>query len=305
MAAPSCHADREHRVERAARLLRDERDLVAAHLREGLLVGLREVGRTPLDAPGAHRESRRQQAEDRVGGHALAAAGLSDQTHHPAGLDAQRDSRDERGTPVDAENQVLDDELAVCRGSGRGVRREVGGARSRCSRSAASRRPREVRARQGTARWLRRDRRMPRSARARARRRTRHPERRLLPAAADRHERRRRGGAAREDVGERVRRDDREREDRAGRHHHPRLLEDEARGGLDHATPGRLGRLGAEADEGEAGLHHDADAEEQHELDDDRGRHVRQHVAEARRRSGRTPSMAAASTNSCFCRFLA
>ena len=43
------------------------------------------------------------------------------------------------------------------------------------------------------------------------------------------------------------------------------------------------GGCGPEADEGEAGLHPDADAEEQHELHDDGGRHVRQDVAEARR----------------------
>ena len=107
MAAASCQPIGEHRVERATRLLRDERDLVTAHALQRLLVGVREVGAVPLDRARAHRQPGREQAEQRVRGHALAAAGLADQAHDAAGPHAQRDAGDERRAAVDADDEVL------------------------------------------------------------------------------------------------------------------------------------------------------------------------------------------------------
>ena len=190
--------------------------------------------------------------EQRVGGDALAAAGLADEAEHRSGAHGERDSGDERGSVVDAEHEILHESVG----------RRPG---------AVSRRLR---------RPPRRGRMPPTTACAAIRTRCRGIRSAAL-AAPDRDERRRRGRPAGEHVGERIRRDDRERQERAGRHHHPGLLEDEARCGLDHAAPGGLGRLRTEADEGQARLHADGDAEDQHELHDHGGRHVRQDVTEA------------------------
>ncbi|KAG1217387.1 hypothetical protein G6F35_009204 [Rhizopus arrhizus] len=71
-----CH----HRVQRRHGLLEDHRDLVAAHPPHGLVVVQSQVRARQTDAAGADPPQRRDQPHDGQRRHALAAAGLPDQT---------------------------------------------------------------------------------------------------------------------------------------------------------------------------------------------------------------------------------
>ena len=195
-------------------------------------------------------EARREQAEDRVRGDALAAARFADEAHDRAGAHLERDAGDERGSVVDAEHEVADAERAGRQRLDRRIGRRDGRAGARGARSEADT--------DAAASGFGFFRRIATSGGGVA----------APPASTSA------SAFAAMIV--------RARTAPVGTIIHG-LLEDEARGGLDHAAPGRLGRLRAEADEGEAGLHHDADAEQQHELHDDGGRHVRQDVTEAGR----------------------
>jgi hypothetical protein len=84
-----CNPIGEHRVERGHRLLEDHRDVAAAVLAH-LVFGQREkIAALEQHAAAGHPARRlREKAHHRERGHGFPAAGLADQGHHFARIDA-------------------------------------------------------------------------------------------------------------------------------------------------------------------------------------------------------------------------
>ena len=106
--------DHLHRVERVQGVLGNERDLGSAD-RPHLLRGERKKVAPPIHRPpGGDPDPIREQPNQRLGSHRLAAAGLADEAHDLPFVDAQGhvsgDWRGRQRTPFDLDTQTLDDE---------------------------------------------------------------------------------------------------------------------------------------------------------------------------------------------------
>ncbi len=89
-------ADRQQRIERRQRLLRDEGDPVAQQaaersVGEGEQVGLGAVRLPEGEAPARHSEALRQRSRQHAADHALARARLADEPQHLSGRDGEVD----------------------------------------------------------------------------------------------------------------------------------------------------------------------------------------------------------------------
>ncbi len=108
-------ADREHRVERGHGLLKDHRDLFAAHVQQLPFRHREQVALPPQHAP-LDAAGRPHQADHRAQGHALARTGFADQAEDLAGPDLEVDAVDRahragtrrkgRGEPLDRERDA-------------------------------------------------------------------------------------------------------------------------------------------------------------------------------------------------------
>src|SRR4051812_7422513 len=90
-------ADREARIERGHRLLKDHGEPVAAKVAQRLVRRLEQVETVEADRAGDLRALLRQQAHDRQRRHALAAAGFADEAERRAIGDAEIDAVDRVG----------------------------------------------------------------------------------------------------------------------------------------------------------------------------------------------------------------
>ena len=106
-------ADREDRVERAARVLEDHRDLRAAYRPERRLVELGEVRSLEVDRAGCAAEACGRQPEHRQRRERLAAAGLTDDRGDGATSQGERDVVEHRhGAAVAGRNSPLSPVIA-------------------------------------------------------------------------------------------------------------------------------------------------------------------------------------------------
>ena len=105
-------ADGHHRVERRHRLLKDHRDLVAAHTSHFLLGDLEEIASREFDRPGNDTARRvRDQTHQRQRGHALTAARFTHDRQSFARGDMEIDAVDGLHDPlsrVEPGTEVLD-----------------------------------------------------------------------------------------------------------------------------------------------------------------------------------------------------
>ncbi len=130
-------ADRQQRVERGQRLLRDEGDPVAQQRPERCVGQGEEVGLGPVrlpegEAPAGDGEALRQGTRQHAADHALARAGLADEAQHLAGRDSEIDVAEH--VHRDAAEARADRQAA-------GVERHrVASARVRTSRASSARR---------------------------------------------------------------------------------------------------------------------------------------------------------------------
>ena len=106
-------ADRVNRVERGHRFLEDHRDVVSAHVAHPRLGGVEQVlAGQPDRALGDPARRHRHQPHDGERGHALAAAGFTDDAERPAGRQFEAQSVDDPGDravlEVELDRQALD-----------------------------------------------------------------------------------------------------------------------------------------------------------------------------------------------------
>ena len=90
-------ADRQHRVERGHRLLKDHRDAIAAKLAQGRRRKLHKIDAVEQDLAAGDSPGRaRHQAHDRQRRHTLATTGLADDAQRSSRIDRKADSVDRR-----------------------------------------------------------------------------------------------------------------------------------------------------------------------------------------------------------------